>query len=115
MQNIFNFLALVPSLARKYIIFYNGIEFTRHTLLKHGMKMDTFFCNPSSPWQKAQVKKTNAMLHRYIPKNNSLEAILVAELGVIKDKLNNTPRKILKYKTPAEIFTQEINRVALRT
>lgn len=62
MQNIFNVLASVPALAQKYITFDNGTKFAGHTLLKYGMKMDRFFCDPSSPWQKGQVAKTNTML-----------------------------------------------------
>jgi IS30 family transposase len=36
------------------------------------------------------------------------------ELKMIQDRLNNRPRKRLGFKTPSEVFTQSLNRVALR-
>lgn len=114
MKNVFNKLAPLPAAARKSITFDNGTEFTRHTLLKHGMHMDTYFCDPHSPWQKGQVEKTNAMIHRYIPKTKSLGLVTHADIAFVEDRLNNTPRKILGFRTPAEMFIEQVNFVALR-
>lgn len=114
-KNCFNALAKMSSEARKTITFDNGLEFVNHTLLMDFLKMDTYFCDKHSPWQKGQVEKTNAMLHRFIPKSSSFSGFDESSLMQIQNKFNNIPRKILGYKTPTELFNQYLGGVALRT
>ena len=114
-KNCFNTLAKINYEARKTITFDNGLEFVNHTLLMDFLEMDTYFCDKHSPWQKGQVEKTNAMLHRFIPKSSSLSGFDEISLMQIQNKFNNIPRKILGYKTPAELFNQHLEGVALRT
>lgn len=118
MKRLFNALAAIPEKMRKSITFDNGTEFVHHQLLKDHLGMDTYFCDPHSPWQKGQVEKTNAMLHRHIPKDSILPTLDEKSLMGIQNKFNNIPRKVLGYKTPAELFNnslQEIRSVALQT
>jgi IS30 family transposase len=77
--------------------------------------MDTYFCDKRSPWQKGQVEKTNAMLHRFIQKKALLTNIDDSSLIEIQNHFNNIPRKALSYKTPLELFTKYLKRVALLT
>lgn len=114
-KNCFNALAKINQGARKTITFDNGLEFVNHLLLKNFLKMDTYFCDKHSPWQKGQVEKTNAMLHRFIPKKSSLLALDESSLIKIQNQFNNIPRKILGYKTPIELFTKYLQGVALQT
>lgn len=114
-KNCFNALAKISSKARKTITFDNGLEFVNHTLLMDFLNMETYFCDKHSPWQKGQVEKTNAMLHRFIPKSSSLSGFDEFALTQIQNKFNNIPRKILGYKTPIELFNQYLGSVALRT
>ena len=114
-KNCFNVLAKIAHEARKTITFDNGLEFVNHVLLKDFLKMDTYFCDKHSPWQKGQVEKTNAMLHRFIPKNTQLSEFDEFSLMQIQNQFNNIPRKILGYKTPAEVFYKNLEGVALRT
>lgn len=106
MKGIFNTLASIPFLGRKTITFDNGKEFTKHTVLKNHLKMDTFFCDKSSPWQKGQVERTNVLLHRFIPKKTPFWQITDRLVQDIQDKMNNLPRKCLGFKTPAEVFSE---------
>lgn len=105
-KNLFNNLAQLPKEARKSITFDNGKEFAKHTLLKRGLGMQTFFCDPHSPWQKGQVERTNAQLHRFIPKKTNLNDITEEALREIQDSVNNIPRKCLGFKTPMEVFNE---------
>ena len=114
-KNQFNIFAKIPESMRKSVTFDNGLEFIHHHLLKDFLNMKTYFCDPHSPWQKGQVEKTNAMLHRFIPKKASLSTIDEHALIEIQNKFNNIPRKILGYKTPAELFNQFLEGVALQT
>ena len=73
------------------------------------------FCDPHSPWQKGQVEKTNAMLHRFIPKKSSITSLDEKSLNQIQLQFNRIPRKVLNYRTPEEVFNKYLNRVALQT
>lgn len=90
----------------KSITFDNGLEFAKHHLLnKNGV--DTYFCDPYSSWQKGSIEHANGVIRRFLPKNfrGVLNDNLVA---FIEQKINNMPRKILGYKTPAELNLERI-------
>lgn len=115
-KSMFNKLAELPNFARKTITFDNGLEFVKHTILKQFMKMETYFCDKHSPWQKGQVEQTNSMLHWYLPKNSNLNEVTHEQLKFIENRLNFRPRKCLGFKTSAEAFNEEILKfVALQT
>jgi len=115
-KSMFNKLAELPNFARKTITFDNGLEFVKHTILKQFMKMETYFCDKHSPWQKGQVEQTNSMLHWYLPKNSNLNEVAHEQLKFIENRLNFRPRKCLGFKTSAEAFNEEILKfVALQT
>ena len=56
----------------------------------------------------------NSLVRQYIPKKRPLSSVADTELDQIEDLLNNRPRKRLAFKTPHELFSQSLNRVALR-
>jgi IS30 family transposase len=114
-KNLFNTLALIPAEIRKSVTFDNVTEFVNHRLARDFLGMNTFFCDPHSPWQKGQVEKTNAMLHRYISKKSSLFALDEKSLKNIQNQFNNIPRKVLGYKTSAELLNESLLGVALQT
>lgn len=116
MKNMFNKLAKLPKIARKSMTFDNGLEFARHSILKLSMDINTYFCDKHSPWQKGQVEQMNVMLHRYLPKNSNLKKVSYKQVELIQDKLNNRPRKCLRFKNPTEAFNEQLLKfVALRT
>jgi transposase, IS30 family len=112
-KNLFNSLASLPPELRKSIAFDNGGEFANHRLARDFLGIETYFCDPHSPWQKGQVEKTNAMLHRFIPKKSSITPLDENSLKDIQNQFNSIPRKVLGYKTPAEIFNLLLENVAL--
>jgi IS30 family transposase len=92
----------------KSITFDNGLEFAKHHLLnKNGV--ETFFCDPYSSWQKGSIEHANGIIRRFLPKNyrGVLNDNFVA---FIEQNINNMPRKILGYQTPAELQLNLINR-----
>jgi len=112
MKGMFNVLAHLPQSMLKSVTFDNGLEFVKHGALKKFLKMKTFFCDPHSPWQKGQVENTNAMIHRFIKKKDSLANYSETDIHKVENWLNNLPRKCLEFKTANEVFYQG---VALRT
>ena len=57
--------------------------------------MNTYFCDKRAPWQKGQVEKINAMLHRFIHKKALLTDIDESSLIEIQNQFNNIQRKAL--------------------
>jgi len=108
MRNIFNKLAPLPKNLIQSVTFDNGGEFARHDLLRKFMNIDTYFCDPGSPWQKGQVERTNSMLHRYISKKTPIKSLSEQAVENAQNMLNNLPRKCLGWRTPAEAFNEEI-------
>jgi len=97
-------LAVLPEPLRQTITFDNGAEFARHQRLP----LKTFFCDPHSPWQKGGVENAIGRLRRYLPRKTNLKEIKPHEIIAITQKYNHTPRKCLDYKTPAEVFLNQL-------
>jgi IS30 family transposase len=77
----------------------NGLEFAKHAdILK-----TTFFCDPYSSWQKGSVENANGIIRRFLPKKYR-GTVTNSMVETIQNIINNTPRKILDFKTPIEVF-----------
>ena len=92
----------------------NGKEFADHATIDEALGSISYFADPYSSWQRGSNENLNGLIRQYIPKSRPLSTVSDAELAKIESLLNNRPRKRLGYKTPHEVFTQSINRVALR-
>ena len=95
-------LGALPPAWRQTLTFDNGTEFARHYRL-HALGIQTFFCDTHSPWQKGGVENAIGRLRRPLPRSTNLEAAFTAAL-----QHNNTPRKCLGYRTPAEVFHDQV-------
>jgi IS30 family transposase len=108
-------LGKLPQAMRKTISFDNGTEFAEHHRLHYTLGVQTFFCDPHSPWQKGGVENSIGRLRRSLPRKTDLKSITAAELNRLVQRLNDTPRKCLDFKTPAEAFSNLRSTVALQT
>lgn len=82
----------------------NGKENCNHKIIG----VPTYFCDPYSSWQKGTVENTFQRLRRHIPKKTNLEAVSQEYIAKVVELMNNTPRKCLGYRTPAEIFKEHL-------
>ena len=100
------FEALPPRM-RRSLTQDNGPEFFEHHQL-NAIGVKTYFCHPHSPWQKGGIENTNGRLRRYIPRGTDPNSFSDADLQWLADRINNTPRKCLGFKTPAEAFSNQL-------
>jgi IS30 family transposase len=108
-------LGKLPQPMRKTISFDNGTEFAEHHRLHKALGVQTFFCDPHSPWQKGGVENSIGRLRRSLPRKTDLKLITAAAIKRCVQRLNNTPRKCLDFQTPAEAFSKLKLTVALQT
>lgn len=97
----------IPEKARKTLTLDNGKEFVRHVTYRL-LGFKTYFCDAYRPRQKALVEKMNSMIHRILPKNIDINTITQEVLDEVAEILNNLPRKIFGYKTPNEVWSENL-------
>ena len=108
-------LGRLPKAMLKTISFDNGTEFAEHHRLHAALGVQTFFCDPHSPWQKGGVENAIGRLRRSLPRRTNLDALAPTIIDSQVRRLNNTPRKCLGFKTPAEAFANLKSSVALQS
>ena len=97
----------LPQNIRKTLTMDNGKEFVGHVSYRL-LGFKTFFCDPYRPRQKALIEKMNSMIHRILPKNIDITTVTQKQIDNVADILNNMPRKIFSYKTPNEIWAENL-------
>jgi IS30 family transposase len=85
--------------------FDNGTENARHTAIRDAYAITTYFCDPYRSYQKGRVENTNGLIRQYLPRSTRLEDVSDEEIYAIQEKLNNRPRKSLKFLTPNNVFS----------
>jgi IS30 family transposase len=91
----------------KSITFDRGMEFASHKILG----TDTYFCNPGSPWQKGSVENMNGRIRQLMPTSKTPLLIKQEHVDSIAYLLNNTPRKVLGFKTPQELMDANLRQL----
>jgi len=86
--------------AIKSITYDNGSEFA----LARKLPIDEYFTRPFSPHEKGGVENLNGRIRWDIPKSTNLITISPERVAWINENINTTPREILKFRTPAEMF-----------
>jgi IS30 family transposase len=81
-----------------------GSEMTGHRKFTMATKIDVYFCDPQSPWQRGSNENTNRLLRQYFPKGLDISGFSQARLSAVARQLNERPRKTLQFQTPAEKF-----------
>jgi IS30 family transposase len=78
-----------------------GSEMAQHTRLSLATEIDVYFAHPHSPWERGTNENTNGLIREYLPKGTNIPVDQLL-MNDIADSLNNRPRKVLGFMTPAE-------------
>lgn len=107
----------LPAFLRGSLTYDRGSEMACHAELAKRLKLDIWFADPYAPWQRGSNENTNGLIRQFLPKGTDLSTVSQTTLNDIAELLNNRPRKVLGWKTPAEVMSEVIaeftKRVAL--
>jgi IS30 family transposase len=102
----------LPASMRKSMTYDRGLEMACHPELARRLKIDIWFCDPHTPWQRGSNENTNGLLRQFLPKGSDLSQYSQRDLSHIAKLLNDRPRKTLGWKTPAETMQAELAQFA---
>ncbi|SEB69556.1 Transposase and inactivated derivatives, IS30 family [Paramicrobacterium humi] len=94
----------MPAHAARSVTADNGSEFASHYRLADTLGIPTYFADPYCAYQRGTNEHFNGRIRGYLPKRTSFADLDQAELDEYVNEINNRPRKILGWATPAEVF-----------
>ena len=98
----------MPPAARVDRTWDNGTEASLHMLVDEALGMLTYFADPYSSWQRGSNENRNGRIRRYLPKGTGFGDLAQEDLDAIVGEINDTPMKLLGYKTPNEVWDEEM-------
>ena len=99
----------VPRCLRKTMTYDRGKEMTLHEELAKILKIQVYFADPYSPWQRGGNENRNGLIRQYLPKGIDLSEFSPTHLNQIAISLNSRPRKCLDFQTPLEVYEKIVS------
>jgi len=97
-------LRTLPAQLRRSLTYDQGPEMREHRLFTKHTKMRVYFAHPSSPWERGTNENTNGLLRQFFPKGTRFTQVSRAKIKRVQVLLNDRPRKILNWHSPAHAF-----------
>lgn len=97
----------------------NGREFAQHERIAAKLGADFYFAHPYSSWERGANENMNGLIREFFPKKMAFKSITTKDIALAMHRLNHRPRKCLGYRTPHEVFMEQLQlhnqAVALQT
>jgi len=100
----------LPASLRRPLTWDRGHEMAKHKSFTVATKVNVYFCDPQSPWQRGTNENTNGLLRQYFPKKTDLSGYSQADLDKVALRLYQRPRKTLGFDTPPVNFKSALQR-----
>jgi IS30 family transposase len=95
-------IGTLPEELRRSLTWDQGKEMARHKSFTVATDLQVYFCDPRSPWQRGSNENTNGLLRQYFPRATNFSHVSQDQLNAVALRLNQRPRKILDFETPAD-------------
>lgn len=105
-------LRKLPEQMKLTLTYDRGSEMARHKLFASQARMNVYFADPHSPWQRGTNENTNGLIRQFFPKGTDL-GVSRKDIKHVQDLLNSRPRKTLDYRTPYEAFSRLLSEKVL--
>lgn len=89
----------------------NWTEFTKWEQVSKDLWIDFYFTRPYTSSDKWEVEKTNELIRRFYPKWTNFKYVSDEDIQLVEDWINNKPMVVLDYKTPKEVFLENIEKL----
>jgi IS30 family transposase len=94
----------LPRDLTKTLTYDRGKEMAQHKKFTMATKMQVYFCDPHSPWQRGTNENTNGLIRGFFPKGTDFNLVTKEKLNWVQNALNERPRQTLEFNTPKETF-----------
>ena len=98
----------IPNGVIKTILQDNGVEHAEHPRVDKELNVENYFCHPYCASERGTVENRNGVLRRFIPKGSDLTDLQPEYLEWVEDYFNNMPMEILGFKTPNQVWNEEL-------
>jgi transposase, IS30 family len=95
----------MPAGLLRSITWDQGAEMAQHAALTLASDIPVYFAHAHSPWERGTNENTNGLLREYFPKGTDITGD-IRYLNRVADEINDRPRAILGFRTPAEVFAE---------
>jgi len=82
----------------------NGKEFAFHQKFAQALETQVYFAHPYHAWERGLNEQVNGLVRQYFPKNEDLKNVDKEKIVLVQHRLNQRPRKSLKFEKPENIF-----------
>src|ERR1700674_495839 len=97
----------LPASLRRSLTWDRGLEMAKHKSFTVDTKVQVYFCDPQSPWQRGTNENTNGLLRQYFPKKINLSGYSKADLDKVALQLNQRPRKTLGFDSVVRLLCRD--------
>lgn len=99
----------ISKLPKHTLTMDNGSENQGWKKIEEKIGLKCFFAHPYSSWERGSNENGNGLVRWYFPKGTDFRKIDNKDIAKVEYALNTRPRKRLGWKTPLEIFNNELS------
>src|SRR6266545_191318 len=99
-------LRTLPAQLRRSLTYDQGQEMREHRLFTKQTQMQVYFAHPHSPWERGTNENTNGLVRQFFPKGTRFNQLSRKEIKHVQALLNDRPRKVINWHSPAHAFNQ---------
>jgi len=87
----------------------NGSENTKWEEIEEKTGLRCFYAHPYASWERGCNENGNGLVRWYFPKGTDFSRIDSGDISRVEHALNTRPRKRLGWKTPLEVFSENLD------